>query len=216
MKKGMLLLLLLSSVFAHAQSLKEALYGGKLKSQPGTVIRKGDDLTPKVDTTLKVATTDTAITKAPAVAVDSSTNRLSMQSDSAVASTAENKDTIAAATATAAPEEAAGAAEPAAAPKDNNAAWKAYINAFTTTLKSEVLPSKKIKSGTYYVLLSYVIDTDGQVLISDVSLTPENAFLQQQIKERLVLDAPRLTPVLSSSGTARKVSKKYNFTLSKQ
>ncbi|RYZ60793.1 MAG: hypothetical protein EOO14_06770, partial [Chitinophagaceae bacterium] len=45
MKKGFFLLFLISSLFAaDAQSLKEALYGGKLKNQPGTVVRKGDDL----------------------------------------------------------------------------------------------------------------------------------------------------------------------------
>ncbi len=56
MKKGILFLLLISSVFAHAQSLKEALYGGKLKNQPGTVIHKGDDLSSKMDTASKATT----------------------------------------------------------------------------------------------------------------------------------------------------------------
>ncbi len=53
MKKGILFLLLISSMFAEAQTLKETLYRGKLKNQPGTVIRKGDDLSTKMDTVRK-------------------------------------------------------------------------------------------------------------------------------------------------------------------
>ena len=60
MKKGFLLLLLISSFFANAQSLKEALYGGKLKNEAGTVIRKGDDLSTKIDTATK-ATPEVAV-----------------------------------------------------------------------------------------------------------------------------------------------------------
>ncbi|MDQ3842481.1 MAG: hypothetical protein M3342_00490, partial [Bacteroidota bacterium] len=202
MKKGMLLLLLVSSVFANAQSLKEALFSGKLKNEPGTVIRKGDDLSSKMDTTTrKAATNDTAITKVTPLTGDSSMKRLTVPTDSAALSGMDKKDTISASTDTAALEATAAAPkEVAPAPKDNNDAWKEYVNSIANTLKTEVLSSKKIKSGNYFVLVSYEIGTDGQVAISDVSLTPENAYLQQQIKERLSLDAPRLNPVLTSTG----------------
>lgn len=213
MKKGMLLLLLAGSVVAHGQSLKEALYGGKLKNTPGGVIRKGDDLTSKIDTTNKVATADTAVTKT-ALPTDAATQRPAVQSDSAALSTTDTQDTTSLTdTATG---QAANAPEAAAAPKDNNAIWKAYVNTVIPTLQSEVLSSKKVKKGSYYVLVSYTIDTDGQVAVSDVFLSPESTFLQQQIKERLDAEAPRLTPVLNSSGTPRKVTRKYNFTLAKE
>lgn len=212
MKKGMLLLLLAGSIFAHGQSLKEALYSGKLKNTPGAVIRKGDDLTSKIDTTNKVATADTAVTKT-ALPTDASTQRPAVQSDSAALSTTDKQDTTSSTdTATA---QAASTPE-AAAPKDNNAIWKAYVNTVIPTLQTEVLSSKKVKKGSYYVLVSYTIDTDGQVAVSDVFLSPESTFLQQQIKERLDAEAPRLNPVLNSSGTPRKVTRKYNFTLSKE
>src|SRR5437773_2508123 len=55
MKKGILFILLTISVIINinAQTLKEALYGGKLKTDSGTVIRKGDDLSSKIDTSKK-------------------------------------------------------------------------------------------------------------------------------------------------------------------
>jgi hypothetical protein len=68
----------------------------------------------------------------------------------------------------------------------------------------------------YYVTVSYSINTDGKVEVTDVFLSPENGFLHSQIKDRLEIDAPRLEPVLNSAGTPRKVSRKYNFTLVKE
>jgi hypothetical protein len=215
MKIGILLLLLASSAFAQGQSLKEALYGGKLKNKPGTVIRKGDDLTAQLDTTSKTATAATGITKATPLPTDSSTQSVAVQTDPTGLSTINNNDTTAASTNVAASETAV-VTEPAAALKDNNAIWKEYVNTVVPALKSEVLPSKKIKKGSYYVLVSYTIDTDGQTAIGDVFVSPENSYLQQQVKQRLDVEAPRLNPVLNSSGTPRKVNKKYNFTLTKE
>jgi hypothetical protein len=78
-----------------------------------------------------------------------------------------------------------------------------------------VLSSKKIKKETYYLMVQYEIDTDGQVSVTNVLSTPENEFLQGQIKERLLLGAPQLAPVADSSNKPRKVKKKYSFTLTK-
>ncbi|MBS1735235.1 MAG: hypothetical protein JSS98_01350 [Bacteroidetes bacterium] len=89
------------------------------------------------------------------------------------------------------------------------------MDSLSSTLKTEALPNKKIKSGTYYILVQYAIETDGQVSLSNVSCSPENSFLEQTIKERITLTAPQLNPVLSSYGKPRKASKKYSFTLSK-
>jgi hypothetical protein len=216
MKKGILFLLLISSAFAHAQSLKEALYSGKLKNQPGTVIRKGEDLSSKMDTASK-APTDSALVKTPVFTVDSSAKGITTPAGSTLATGTDKNDSIAGLTDTAAAGETVNAPkENTAAPKDNNAVWKDYMNTLTATLKTEVLPSKKVKRETYYIMVSYAIGTDGEVAINDVLVTPENAFLQQQIKERLTLGTPRLTPVVSSSGTPRKTNKRYNFTLTKE
>jgi len=100
------------------------------------------------------------------------------------------------------------------ASKDNNKIWKEFIDSVTSTLKTEVLPSKKIKSDTYYLLIEYEIGADGQIAINNVSCSPENSFLQQQVKERLTLTAPQMNPLLTN-GKARKVVKKYTLILPK-
>ncbi len=216
MKKGILFLLFIASISAEAQTLKEALYGGKLKNAPGSVIRKGDDLSTKMDTIRKTSTNDSGITKAIVLIVDSATKKGTIQTDSAVISAVEKNDSISHSTNTTAPHTATASKENTVALKDNNVAWKEYIDSVTSILKAEVLPTKKIKNGTYYVTVSYAIGADGQVAINNVLLTPENSFLQQQIKDMLALDAPRLNPALTSAGTPRKSSKNYNFTLSKE
>jgi hypothetical protein len=238
MKKGILLLLLISSLFADAQSLKEALYGGKLKNQPGTVIRKGDDLAKlqaekledekrAADSVLQADSMAKAVTSLPTDSLAKAT--VGVSRDSAAVATVRKENTTAAVTpvsetnSTVAAGETAGevnsgegAAEKAEGPKDNNTLLKEYMNGIVGTLKSEVLSSKKVKDGSYYVLVSYAIETDGQLNITDVFVSPENGFLQDGIKQRLSLDTPKLSPVLSSSGKARKVNKKYNFTLVKE
>jgi hypothetical protein len=233
MKKGILVLLLASSGFAHAQSLKDALFSGKLKNQPGTVIRKGDDLSTKMDTATHKDTVVTTAAKAVVPAFDSAKANLNLNTDSAATVTADNKTTaatdnnnsttsgnppvtgtVAAATGVAAGAASEGAA--AAAPKNNNVLWKEYIDSVASGIKTEALPNKKVKSGTYYATVSYEIGTDGQVSVTDVFLIPENKYLQEQIKERVSVDPPHLAPVLNSAGAPRKVTKKYNFTLTKE
>lgn len=209
--------MLTSSLFTQAQSLKEALFGGKLKNDAGTVIRKGDDLSTKIDSNRKAPVEDLAKAKASNQVLDSSSKKLSAASNTAdLSTTAKTDTTTSSLNGSSASETLATPKEPAAASKDNNALWKAYMDTLNSTLKAEVLSSKKIKSGSYYVLVSYTIGTDGKVDVKDVFVSPENAFLQQQIKDRLAIDVPQLSPVLSDSGTPRKVSKKYNFTLVKQ
>jgi hypothetical protein len=225
MKKGFLLILLLSSVFVQAQSLKEALFSGKLKNRPGTVVKKGDDLNAQIDTVQKADTTHNLVTndstntmQAPAT-VDAPMNPMTARTDSLAMTAPENTDSGSASPATtdtAAPEGTNVVAEKPEAPKNNNALFKEYIDTVTSTLKTEVLPSKKIKKDTYYVTVSYIIGTDGQVEFTDVAVSPENSFLKDQIKSRLAQDAPKLAPVLSSTGTPRKVNKRQNFTLTKE
>ena len=153
MKKGILLLLLISSVFANAQSLKEALFSGKLKNEPGTVIRKGDDLASKMDTATRKTTDETAKAKAISPALDSSAKNLTTTASTGITGLDKN-DNVSASTDTIA------ATETATAPKDNNALWKEYIATIISTVKNEVLPSKKVKSGSYSVLIVYAIGTD--------------------------------------------------------
>ena len=228
MKKGLLLLLLVSSVFVQAQSLKEALFSGKLKNESGTVIRKGDDLASMMDTTThKAAPADTAKVIAVIPADQMPAQQTTAPTDTAAAAPAMNaKDNSAVATdinpaqATIAPAAGVTAATAtttaAAAPKSNNAVLKEYMDSVASALKTEALASKKVKKGSYFVLVTYTIDTTGQVAFGDVTLSPENEYLLQQVKAQLGNDAPRLSPVLNSAGAPRKVIKRYNFTLNKE
>ena len=195
MKKGIFFMLLVSTVTANAQSLKDALYGGKLKNDSSSVIRKTDDLSTKIDTSRKKPVEQEKI-KLTTVARDSSINKMTASIESAGIVAADKKDNN-------------------AATKDNNKLWKEFVDNVTSTLKQEVMPSKKINKGDYYITVDYIIAPDGIVTIANLLLIPENKFLEQQVKERLSIDTPRLNPVLAGNGTPRKVNKRYNFNISK-
>lgn len=178
MQKAILLVLLFiaGSVTTQAQSLKELLYGGKLKMDSNTVLRKTDDLKSRIDTAQKkpaepakpvvaVAAVDSVKKVTPqgdTVAVASSNNNTAVQADTAAAAAA----TVAA---------AAAAVPPPVPVKTNTKIWKEYSDSLVASLTTEVLPSKKIKKETYYITVAYEIETTGQVNITNVTTTPENA-----------------------------------------
>lgn len=237
MKKAILILLLFCSVFADAQSLKDALFSGRLKNDNNTVIRKGDDLSARMVDTTRRAAVDTIIRfKGDSLTLDSIAKGMEVHRDTILVSTADNKviapatnvvpDTAVATQTEAADTAAVAAAEGTeggeapkeAAPvaKSNNTLMKEYADSVARALNTEVLPNKRIKKGTYYVTVTYAIETDGKVDITDVFLSPENAFLQSQIRNQLELEPPRLEPVTNSAGVARKVSRKHNFTITKE
>ena len=195
MKKGILFLLLVTTLTSNAQSLKDALYGGKLKTDSGTVIKKGDDLSSKIDTSKKKPV-EPEKTKITAVAMDSSITKMTVQTDSAAIVVKKlDNNTVS---------------------KDNNKIWKEFMDTVISTLKQEVMTSKKIKKGDYYVMVDYEIGLDGQVTVTNVFPSPENKYIQEQVKERLSIDTPRLNPVLSGNGKPRKVVKRTNFTITKE
>ncbi|MGV3528616.1 MAG: hypothetical protein ACO1OO_06970 [Flavisolibacter sp.] len=209
MKIAVLFLLIFTSAIANGQSLKDALFSGKLKTDTGTVVRKTDDLSTKIDSNRKV---QPAVVQTAAVKKDSAGNVVKAQAQPAVktseASTVVTDDASATTTET--------NTEATAAPQDNTDVWNTFMDAFQKTLKEEVLPLKKIKSDKYYVSLFYAIEKDGTVSVTDVLVSPESKELQDQIRRRLTLDTPQLEPVTSSTGAARRVTKKYNFTITKE
>ena len=194
MKKAILFLLVIITVTANSQSLKDALYGGKLKTDTGSVLRKGDDLSTKIDTGRKKPI-EPEKNKSVALTMDSIKKWTSQP----------NAATIV----------AAGKMDNNAVAKDNNKLWKEFLDSLISTLKQEVLTSKKINKGDYYITVDYTIATDGQVAITNVLLVPENKFLEEQVKERLGIDTPKLNPVVGGNGQPRKVVKRSNFTLNK-
>jgi hypothetical protein len=190
MKLFMLIVVVGLAGNAGAQSLKETLFSGKLKSDSGTVVRKTDDLSTKIDTSRR---------KAPEPVVKTTTNP-------AV------RDSVKSATG----EMVAVPPVAVAGPKDNNKIWKDFIDEFSGTLRTEVLPDKKIKSGTYAILVEYEIGVDGQITVNNVSVSPESSYLGSQVRERLTYNAPTLNPILMTNGKPRAVSRKQMITISKQ
>lgn len=208
MKKAMMFLLLLITVTsADAQSLKDLLYSGKLKKDSNIVIRKGDDLSTRIDTGQKKPA-EPEIAKNAGMAGDSSLRKTDALADSAMAA-ADITDSVVTVT-------GVEVASNNASAKNNNTMFKQYMDSLVSILKTDVLPSKKIKSETYYLYVDYEIGINGQVDVTKVVSSPENSFLQEQVKERLILDAPQLTPVLDSSNKPRKVKRKYNFNITKE
>lgn len=223
MKKAFLLLALFASFLVDAQSLKEALFSGKLKNEPGTVIRKGDDLSTKMDTVVR---------KSPArdtlaiITVDQMQRRDSAQARPANAEIAARNTTaapVAAASAEATveaeeTEPADAEAEPEEKPKpqSNRVLFKDYMTSLAATVKSDIASNKKIKKGTYYIALAYTIGTEGEVTITDLVVDPKQEQLQQLIKARMDADMPTLNPEVNSAGVARKVNRRYNFSIDKE
>lgn len=196
MKKGILFLLIVFTVTANAQTLKDALYGGKLKTDSGTLIKKGDDLSTKIDTSRKKPV-EPEKNKLNPVTMDPSMKKMTANSDTSSLA-------------------AVGTMDNNVATKDNNKIWKEFTDAVISTLKTEVMTSKKIKKGDYFIMVDYAIELDGKVTINNVYPTPENKFIEEQVKERFSIDTPRLNPVLASNGKPRKVMKRQNFTLTKE
>ena len=196
MKKGILFLLIVFTVTAKAQTLKDALYGGKLKTDSGTLIKKGDDLSTKIDTSRKKPV-EPEKNKLNPVTMDPSMKKMTANSDTSSLA-------------------AVGTMDNNVATKDNNKIWKEFTDAVISTLKTEVMTSKKIKKGDYFIMVDYAIELDGKVTINNVYPTPENKFIEEQVKERFSIDTPRLNPVLASNGKPRKVMKRQNFTLTKE
>jgi hypothetical protein len=215
MKYGILFFFLLAASAVQAQSLKDLLYGGKLKKDSTGVVRNTDDLSTKIDTATKKpealvvkekASTDSVknnpVTQQATASKESATP-VSKTDSTAVASIENNNESE--------ETETPAANTPA---KNNTRLWRDYIEALTPSLKSEVLTNKKIKKETYYLTVDYELSVDGTVDIVNVTSSPENALLQSQVKERMMISPPQLNPVTNSTST-KKQKRKYNFNITK-
>lgn len=213
MKKLLFFAFLFIGHNAQSQSLKDLLFSGKMKTDSGTVVRKGDDLKDKVDTTTKKPAPPA--TPAPATAYKAKVSPAN--TDSVKTATIPAATPVAVNTETVKPAEDPAAASPqAVATRDNNRIWKEFVDTVLGSIKAEVLSSKKIKKGDYSITIDYTINIDGSVTIGNIFVSPESGALQEQLKERLGIDTPRLNPMMNTNGVARKVNKRYSAVLSKQ
>lgn len=202
MKKRIFLAALLfttAGLSVKAQSLKELLYSGKLKSDTGSVVRKTDDLSSKIDTSARKPVAAPVSTVQSTLTVDSTGKTVVVE--------------------TAVPAmmfDSTGAVVPVSStPRDNEEVMKEYVDQLTADVRREVLTNKKVKEGTYSVLLVYEIDVDGDINVNTVSVSPSNDFLADQVKKRMILTAPKLTPLLNQYGKPRKAVKRQTIILTK-
>ena len=191
----------------QAQSLKDALYGGRLKNDTGAVIKKTDTLQIKENMAKKVA--DDSAKKAEEVAKKAAIATAIASGDTATARVLSTPPP-----GTVAPTEVAPIVP--ALPKDNNKIWKDFVDEYTAIIKAEVIPDKKIKNGTYSVLIEYEIGLDGYVTTQNISASPESKFLVEQIKLRMMNNAPQMNPVLMANGKPRKALKKQMLVFPKE
>lgn len=198
MKKVFFLFLVTGSVAVSAQSLKDALFSGKLKSDSSKLIRKTDDLSKLIDTAARKRVDSLRAVKTESEkdsVSDTKTSPMNPGEPPVMETTPVDNKPV--------------------KPKDNDEILKEFADTVISTLNTEVIPDRKIKSGSYFVLLNYEIGTDGQFAVISVMVNPENSFLQDQIKERFNIFAPKMNPILFN-GNPRKVVRKYNFTLTKK
>lgn len=210
MQKILLLLLLIAgAATVQAQSLKDMLYSGKLRSDSNTVVRKTDDLKAKLDTGQKKPAAPAE--KVTAATPADSTKKVDGQTDSLLAGT-NVKDSSVGSMETADSAKTEVAAVPV---KSNTKIWKEYTDSLVATLKPEIDNAKKIKKETYYVLVAYEIDTSGKVNVANVGITPTNEVVHALVRQYLDVTPPQLSPVLDSANKPRKVKRSGSFTIIK-
>ncbi len=172
------------------QTLKDALYGGRLKNDSGSVVKKTDDLKTKIDTSQK---------KTLEILAKDSAAKAEVRADSIKQEKIKENVVSASRDIT----------------KDNNTLWKEFIDKLSLDIRTEVMTSKKVKKGNYSILVDYEIGINGQVAVNNVSVEPSNSFLEGQIKERIIQGAPQLTPALLSNGKPRVSNKKQMLNFAK-
>ena len=231
MKYLILLLFLIGGALAvqsqeKKQSLKDLLFSGKLKKDSTGVIRSTDDLSQKIDTSTKkvpesVAANQPAANGQQPVANGQQLPATIQQDKNAAISKSEattNASTVGAATVVAGTDSAAAVA-PAGNPaptKTNTKLWKEYNDSLVKTLSDEVLKSKQVKKNTYYLMVDYEIAPDGQVTFTNLTSTPENAFLTAQVRQIMDSTPLRLNPVTDSSNQGKKVKRKQQIVITKE
>jgi hypothetical protein len=213
MKYCLFVFVLLGTLSAEAQqkqTLKDLLYSGKLKRDSSGIIRSTDDLSARIDTSTKKPA-DTVKLRTVAVSTEQNKNLVVPSSVASDTSIAVKNDTTSAVATTVTPT----ANKAAGIPKTNTRLWKEYSDSLVKTLKEEALKSKQIKKNTYFVLVEYEIAPDGLVSVTNVTSSPENAFLQAQVKQVMDSSPFYLNPVTENANSTRKIRRKQQIVITK-
>jgi hypothetical protein len=217
MKNLILVILLFGGLAAQAQekekqSLKNLLFSGKLKKDSTGVIRSTDDLSTKIDTSTKKETAP-VLTNQPATNVQQDKNAAVSKENAATGVAVAGTDVVTTKMDSAAVVPLTTTTAPA---KTNTKLWKEYTDSLVRTLNDEVLKSKQIKKNTYYLMADYEIAPDGQVTFTNLTSTPENAFLTAQVRQIMDSTPLRLNPITDSGNQAKKVKRKQQIVITKE
>jgi len=177
----------LLNVSCFSQSLKDSLFRGKLKVDSALIIQsKGNPQYTKPDSVKK--------TEATAAKANGSDSLKTGVKESSQPENSSEKTAL--------------------KYQDNPKTWKKFVDQYTAIINTEVLPAKKIKKGSYTVMLDYEIATDGTVSTKSISCLPSNDFLVEQIKEKMMPNAPLLAPLVRN-GVAVKSGKRQMMVFTK-
>ncbi len=202
-KKILFITFLFVSATASAQSLKDALYSGRLKTDSGSVIKKGDSLQVRTNEEVKAHQDSIKVAAIVAKTVEDSLKKAGVAVNTV---TGEVVEGIVDSTGTTVPTEKL----------DNTAAWKKFIDEYTAVVKKEVDASNRVRKGAYSVLIEYEIGEDGSIVTNKIAAEPKNTFIEEQVKQRMMYNAPQLDPIRNANGTPRKVSRKQMLTIIKE
>lgn len=209
-KSIVIIFLLVITSQVKAQSLKDALYAGKLKADTGSVVKKGDSLQLRTEAEVKAAAIAAKV-KADSIKIASTVSAPKV-GDSSPNNNGTIANTVKADTVNGVVQTDVNAPAPVL---DNNKVWKKFVDEYTGIIKTEILTSKKVKAGAYSVLIQYEIGADGEVITNSISVSPENSFIVDQVKQRMMMNTPKLTPPAAVNGKVRTVVKKQMLTFIK-
>ena len=65
------------------------------------------------------------------------------------------------------------------------------------------------------MLIEYEINEDGSVTANKVESSPGSEYLEEEIKRRMLVNAPQLAPEVNSAGKYRRAVKRQMLTLIK-
>lgn len=198
MKVSFSLILLFFVSTAMSQSLRDSLYGGKLK----------------VDTGAKHVSKDTGKYVAPKEIILPTAGEKK---------TVEMKPVDGSRPAT----NNANAAVEVAKPDENmpdslnklfyskQRLWKRFIESNTTIITQQANDTRKVKKGEYQIEIEYEIGLNGRITTTGVTCAPQNEYLVEQFTE-LMKRAPVLSPPIYSDGKPRKMTAKQPVTVTKK
>jgi hypothetical protein len=209
MRKLILILIVVAagSVPAGAQSLKDLLYGGKLRMDSNAVLRKTDDLNSRIDPNAKQRADSLAAIAAAAIPADTVVKTTTVAADGTV--NTQTTTTVAGITTT------TESTTPSIAGKTNTRLWKEYTDSLIVIMNEGLQNAKKIKAQTYSLTVTYDIETTGQVTVANVLATPESDLLQAMVKQQMEAMPLQLHPMLDGNNQPRKARRTQNFTFTK-